>query len=139
MEHSPKRSARRDLQSEGSLESAYLKEHPLAARAANEARMRGKPQKRMKQKKKPLGTFAAGTPTITPKEFYKAMPRPASAMGYPARPTQLDMREARAHAATMAINDGLNASMPLDQRKMLMSNMQPRAKDGPLYSKFKNM
>ena len=91
--------------------------NPLAARAANEARMRGKPQKRMKQKKKPLGTFAAGTPTITPKEFYKAMPRPAGAMGYPARPTQLDMREARAHAATMAINDGLDASMPLDQRK----------------------
>ena len=38
------------------------------------------------------------------------------------RPTQHDQVSARAQAAAMAVRDGLDASMPMDQRQMLYGN-----------------
>ena len=40
-------------------------------------------------------------------------------------------------AAAMAVHDGLDASMPMDQRKMLYGNAKPTAPVGQLYHKFR--
>ena len=102
--------------------------------------MQGKPNKRLKQKTKPLkplGKHDKGQATKAPQDFYKAMPEPKGARTYPARPTQEDQRSKRAQAAAMAVHDGLDASMPLDQRKMLFGNAKPTAPIGALYHKHK--
>ena len=57
-----------------------------------------------------------------PEDFFQAMPLAAGAMSYPARPTQHEQVSARAQAAAMAVRDGLDASMPMDQRQMLYGN-----------------
>ena len=93
----------------------------LYAQAMN-ARLHGKPQKRMKQKTKALGQRERGTPTKMPEDFFEAMPAPKGARTYPQRPTQHDQVAARAQAAAMAVRDGLDASMPQDQRAMLYGN-----------------
>ena len=98
--------------------------------------MQGKPNKRLKQKTKPLKKHDKGQPTKAPEDFYKAMPEPKGAQKYP-RPTQEDQRSKRAQAAAMAVHDGLDASMPLDQRKMLFGNAKPTAPIGALYHKHK--
>ena len=84
--------------------------------------MQGQPQKRMKEKTKPLGKYKRGSPTKMPEDFFQAMPLAAGAMSAPARPTQHDQRSARAQAAAMAVRDGLDASMLRDQREMLYGN-----------------
>ncbi len=55
------------------------------------------------------------------------------------RPTQADERAKRAQAAAMAVHDGLDASMPMDQRKMLYGNAKPSAPVGALYHKHKGL
>ena len=101
--------------------------------------MQGKPHKRLRQKTgtKPLGKHDKGQSTKMPEDFYKAMPEPKGARKYPARPTQEDQRSKRAQAAAMAAHDGLDASMPLDQRKMLCGNAKPTTAIGSLYHKHK--
>ena len=111
--------------------------------------MQGKPNKRLKQKTKPLGKHEKGQPTKMPEDFFQAMPAPKGAKQYPnpkgqipgfrtvARPTQEDERAKRAQAAAMAVHDGLDASMPMDQRKMLYGNAKPSAPVGQLYNKFR--
>ena len=113
------------------------------------ARMQGKPNKRLKQKTKPLGKREKGQPTKMPEDFFQAMPLPKGAKQYPkstgkipgfrtvARPTQEEERAKRAQAAAMAVHDGLDASMPMDQRKMLYGNAKPSAPVGQLYNKFR--
>ncbi len=105
----------------------------------DDKRMQGKPNKRLKQKTKPLGKHDKGQPTKAPEDFYKAMPEPKGAQKYPARPTQEDQRSKMAQAAAMAAHDGLDASMPLDQRKMLYGNAKPKAAIGPLYHKHQGI
>ena len=64
------------------------------------------------------------------------MPLAAGARTYPMRPTQHDQRSARAQAAAMAVRDGLDASMPMDQRQMLYGNAsKPTRPVGKPYSK----
>ena len=91
-------------------------------RAPHEARMQGQPQKRMKEKTKPLGKRDRGVPTKMTADFFKAMPLAAGARTYPMRPTQHQQVSVRAQAAAMAVRDGLDASMPMDQRQMLYGN-----------------
>ena len=79
-----------------------------------DARMQGKPKMKMAGKSKPLGKREQGTPTKMPEDFLM----PKSSM----RPTQHDQVSARAQAAAMAVRDGLDASMPMDQRQMLYGN-----------------
>ena len=86
----------------------------------NQARMQGKPK--TQEKTKPLGKRDKGEPTKIPENFFQAMPQPKGAKKYPTRPTEHDQRSARGQAAAMAVNDGLDASMPLDQRKMIYGN-----------------
>ena len=93
----------------------------MYAHAMN-ARMQGNPGKRMAAKTKPLGQHASGTPTKMPQDFFQAMPAAAGARSYPQRPTQHDQVSARGMAAAMAVRDGLDASMPRDQREMLYGN-----------------
>jgi len=110
--------------------------HAMEYRAPHEGRMQGQPQKRMGQKARPLGKRDRGTPTKMPEDFFKAMPLAAGAMSYPARPTQHDQRSARAQAAAMAVRDGLDASMPMDQRQMLYGNASQATRPvGKPYSK----
>ena len=71
---------------------------------------------KMAGKSKPLGKREQGTPTKMPEDFFT----PKSAR--PMRPTQHDQVSARAQAAAMAVRDGLDASMPMDQRQMLYGN-----------------
>ena len=107
----------------------------LYAQAMN-ARLHGKPGKRMAAKTKPLGQRERGTPTKMPEDFWQAMPRPAGARSYPQRPTQHDQRSARAQAAAMAVRDGLDASMPMDQRQLLYGNASQATRPvGKPYSK----
>ena len=87
-----------------------------------DARMQGKPQKKMAGKSKPLGKRDRGDPTKMPEDFFQAMPAPKGARQYPTRPTQHDQVSARAQAAAMVVRDGLDASMPMDQRQMLYGN-----------------
>ena len=76
----------------------------------------------MAGKSKPLGKRDRGDPTKMPEDFFQAMPAPKGARQYPTRPTQHDQVSARAQAAAMAVRDGLDASMPMDQRQMLYGN-----------------
>ena len=99
-------------------------------------RKQGAPDKRMKQKTKPLNKRERGQPTKIPEDFYKAMPAPKGAKSFPVRPTQDDERAKRAQAAAMAVHDGLDASMPMDQRKVLYGNAKPTAPVGQLYNKY---
>ena len=46
-------------------------------------RMQGKPNKRMRQKTKPLGKHEKGQPTQMPEDFFEAMPLPKGAREYP--------------------------------------------------------
>ena len=46
-------------------------------------RMQGKPNKRMRQKTKPLGKHEKGQPTQMPEIFFEAMPLPKGAREYP--------------------------------------------------------
>ena len=101
------------------------------------ARMQGKPNKRLKQKTKPLGKREKGQPTKMPEDFFEAMPAPKGAKKFPVRPTQEDQRTKRAQAAAMAVHDGLDASMPMDQRKMMYGNAKSSAPVGQLYNKFR--
>ena len=96
--------------------------HPMQYGPPHQARMQGQPQKRMGAKTKPLGKRERGTPTKMPEDFFQAMPLAAGAMSYPARPTQHQQVSVRAQAAAMAVRDGLDASMPRDQREMLYGN-----------------
>ena len=73
---------------------------------------------KMAGKSKPLGKREQGTPTKMPEDFLM----PKSARQFPMRPTQHDQVSARAQAAAMAVRDGLDASMPMDQRQMLYGN-----------------
>ena len=95
-------------------------------------RMQGKPDKRLKEKTRPLPKRNKGVPTKMPEDFFQAMPAPAGARVAGQRPTQADQRSARAQAAAMAVHDGLDASMPVDQRAMLYGNAsratQPKGK-----------
>ena len=112
-------------------------------------RMQGKPNKRLRQKTKPLGKHEKGQPTQMPQDFFEAMPLPKGAREYPkskgpipgyrtvSRPTQEEERAKKAMAAAMAVHDGLDASMPMDQRKMLYGNAKPTAPVGQLYHKFR--
>ena len=83
-----------------------------------DARMQGKPKMKMAGKSKPLGKREQGTPTKMPEDFLM----PKGARQFPMRPTQHDQVSARAQAAAMAVRDGLDASMPMDQRQMLYGN-----------------
>ena len=60
--------------------------------------------------------------TKMPQDFFQAMPAAAGTRSYPQRPTQHDQISARGQAAAMAVRDGLDASMPRDQREMLYGN-----------------
>ena len=121
----------------------------------------------MKQKTKPLGKHERGQPTKMPMDFYEAkppgaartaLPLPKGAKEFPKskgplpgyrtvqrptqeegakRPTEGGQRSKKAQAASMAVHDGLDASMPLDQRQMLYGNAKPSAPVGQLYSKFR--
>jgi len=51
------------------------------------------------------------------------------------RPTQHDQVSARAQAAAMAVRDGLDASMPMDQRQMLYGNASKARPVGKPYTK----
>ena len=96
--------------------------HSSMYAAAMSARMQGNPGKRMAGKTKPLGQRERGTPMKMPQDFFQAMPAAAGARSYPQRPTQHDQVSARGMAAAMAVRDGLDASMPRDQREMLYGN-----------------
>ena len=100
-----------------------------------DARMHGHPKSRMTEKKKTLGVRERGTPTKMPEDFFQAMPTPKGARQYPMRPTQHDQVSARAQAAAMAVRDGLDASMPMDQRQMLYGNASKARPVGKPYTK----
>ena len=91
----------------------------------------------MEKKTKALGK--KGTPTQMPQDFFKAMPAPKGAKSYPVRPTQEDQRTKRAQAAALVVHDGLDASMPLDQRKLLYGNAKPMSAIGAQYHKHKQI
>ena len=119
--------------------------------------MQGKPRAkkfvdRVKEKiKKPLAKYDRGTPTTMPQNFLQAMPLPKGAKEYPksegqipgyrtvVRPTEEEERAKRAQAAAMAVNDGLNASMPMSQRKMIYGNAKESAPIGMLYHKHRGI
>ena len=118
------------------------------------ARRQGRPGKRLKQKTKPLGKHDKGTPSKAPENWFshppkgykapaaKVYPNPQGQIpGYRTveRPTEADERAKRAQAAAMAVHDGLDASMPMDQRKMLYGNAKPTAPVGFLYHKHKGL
>ena len=103
---------------------------------AMSARMQGNPGRRMAGKTKPLGQRERGTPTKMPTDFFQAMPLAAGVRSYPQRPTQHDQVSARGMAAAMAVRDGLDASMPQDQREMLYGNAsRPTRPVGKPYTK----
>ena len=104
---------------------------------ARMGRMQGKPDKRLKEKTRPLPKRSKGVPTKMPEDFFQAMPAPAGARVAGQRPTQADQRSARAQAAAMAVHDGLDASMPLDQRQLLYGSAKPTTPVGQLYHKHK--
>ena len=122
--------------------------------APDAARRQGRPAKGLKQKTKPLGKYDKGEPKVAPENWFSHPPKgyktPAT-KEYPkskgkipgyrtvARPTQADERAKRAQAAAMAVHDGLDASMPMDQRKMLYGNAKPTAPGGFLYHKHKGL
>ena len=105
------------------------------------ARRQGGADKRMKQKTKPLGKYEKGTPSLMQENWFghppKGYPMPKGVRVAGKRPTQAEHRTARAQAAAMAVHDGLDATMPLDQRKMLYGNAKPLAKIGEQYSKHR--
>ena len=107
--------------------------HTMEYGPPHKARRQGQPQ--MDEAKKRLGKRERGTPTKMPEDFSQAMPLAAGSRTYPARPTQHDQRSARAQAAAMAVRDGLDASMPMDQRQMLYGNAKPTRPVGHPYSK----
>ena len=108
--------------------------HTMEYGPPHKARMQGRPK--MDEEKKRLGKRERGTPTKIPEDFFQAMPLAAGAMSYPARPTQHEQVSARAQAAAMAVRDGLDASMPRDQREMLYGNAsKPTRPVGKPYSK----
>ena len=125
--------------------------HAQTLGAPHEGRMQGKPKKKLARKTKPLGKHERGKPTQAPENFFSHPPQGynVNTKEYPnpkgqipgtrtvERPTQEEERARRAQAAAMAIHDGLNASMPLDQRKMLFGNAKPTAPIGALYHKHK--
>ncbi len=128
------------------------KGHALGAPDA--ARKQGRPGKRLKQKTKPLGKHEKGTPTDAQENWFSHPPKgykAPAAKEYPkskgkvpgyrtaTRPTEADERAKRAQAAAMAVHDGLDASMPVDQRKMLYGNAKPTAPVGALYHKHKGL
>ena len=94
--------------------------HTMEYGPPHKARRQGQPQ--TSEEKKRLGKRERGTPTRIPEDFFQAMPLAAGAMSYPARPTQHEQVSVRAQAAAMAVRDGLDASMPMDQREMLYGN-----------------
>ena len=96
-----------------------------------DARMHGHPKSRMTEKKKTLGVRERGTPTKMPEDFLM----PTQKGQYPMRPTQHDQVSARAQAAAMAVRDGLDASMPMDQRQMLYGNASKARPVGKPYTK----
>ncbi len=82
-----------------------------------------------------------------PEDVHKAMPLPKGSKEFPkytgripgyrtvSRLTQEEARAKRAQAAAMAVHDGLDASMPMDQRKLLYGNAKPTAPIRMLYHK----
>ena len=114
-------------------------------------RMQGKPNMRLKQKTKPLGKREKGQPTKMHENFLQAMPAPKGAKQFPnpkgqipgyrtvERPTQEEERAKRAQAAAMAVHDGLDTSMPMDQRNILYGNAKPTAPIGKLYHKHRGI
>ena len=127
---------------------------PIQSVAPAKARMQGLPDKRLKKKMKPLRKYDEGTSTKAPENWFSHPPKgykAPAAKEYPkskgkipgyrtvARPTQADERAKRAQAAAMAVHDGLDASMPMDQRKMLYGNAKPSAPVGFLFHKHKGL